>query len=434
LFGLARLRRLAARAETLSTGAWVRHAEDIRRVYGLRPVTLLSTDCSTLLVTWGVAHPKVLLPADAARWSDDRIRVVLLHELAHVARGDWIVQLAAELIRSVYWFNPLLWIACRRLRHESERACDDAVLNRGVAGAEYATHLVNIARELRRRPAWVPAPAIARTSSLEGRVRVMLDAGVNRQPLSRSACLATLLALLAFAGPVSAVAVSQAVFATVSGSIVDPMDGVLAGATVMLTNEQTKAKYEVRSDQTGRYEFAGVAAGEYLFDVEMPGFARHRSKLSVAGQAMQRDLTLQVGSLEETVQVREKAGRAVPASTPGGAISRLPKINAADCRTTATANGAFVGGSLRPPRKLLHANPHYPADLVSSGVEGSVVLQARIGTDGAIADVTVVSSPHADLANAALEAVRQWEFDPTLLNCVPIEVNMKVTVNFERER
>ena len=48
-------------------------------------------------------------------WSDERARVVLSHELAHIRRGDWIVQLSAELLRAIYWFNPLLWVACRRL-------------------------------------------------------------------------------------------------------------------------------------------------------------------------------------------------------------------------------------------------------------------------------------------------------------------------------
>ena len=64
----------------------------------------------------------------------------------------------------------------------------------------------------------------------------------------------------------------------------------------------------------------------------------------------------------------------------------------------------------------------------------TVVLRATIGTDGKIDDVNVVSSPHADLSSAAMDAVRQWEFDATLLNCVPVAVTMKVTVNFERER
>ena len=63
-------------------------------------------------------------------------------------------------------------------------------------------------------------------------------------------------------------------------------------------------------------------------------------------------------------------------------------------------------------------------------VEGVVVMEAVIGTDGRVEDVQVMNAPDPDLGNAAVEAVRQWQFSTTLLNCTPIEVRMQVTVNF----
>ena len=140
-----------------------------------------------MLVTWGLARPKVILPSAADAWTDERARVVLSHELAHIRRGDWIVQLSAELLRAFYWFNPLLWVACRRLRLESEHACDDEVMSRGVDGTDYATHLIELARALnQRRHMWFPAPAMARPSSLERRVRAMLnDQSRSRHPFPR---------------------------------------------------------------------------------------------------------------------------------------------------------------------------------------------------------------------------------------------------------
>ena len=99
-----------------------------------RKVALLQSDHPSLLVTWGLARPKILLPAEAPGWPDHCRRIVLRHELAHISRGDWAWQIAAAVLRALYWFNPLVWIACRRLRQESERACDDAVLAGGVDG------------------------------------------------------------------------------------------------------------------------------------------------------------------------------------------------------------------------------------------------------------------------------------------------------------
>ena len=159
-------------ARTVERSRW----RDLAGIRPSTPVVLLESDHPSLLVTWGLTQPKVILPAAAAAWSEERTRVVLTHELAHIRRGDWVVQIAAELLRAVYWFNPLLWIACRRLRLESEHACDDEVMNYGVDGTDYATHLIELARALNhRRYTWFPAPAMARPSSLERRVRAMLN-------------------------------------------------------------------------------------------------------------------------------------------------------------------------------------------------------------------------------------------------------------------
>ena len=94
---------------------------------------------STLVVSTGLLT--VLSP--------DELGAVLSHELAHVRRHDWCVQIAAEGVRALLWFNPLVWIACRRLRRESEQACDDAVLGNGVPARAYASHLLELARKCR---------------------------------------------------------------------------------------------------------------------------------------------------------------------------------------------------------------------------------------------------------------------------------------------
>ena len=150
-----------------------------------------------LLVTWGAIAPVILLPADAPSWSADRIRLVLAHEMAHLVRRDWLIQLVAEMARAINWFNPLFWIACARLRRESEYACDDIVLDLGIGGTSYASHLVDLARTFSvHGRTWLPAPSIARPSTLERRVRAMLNPQVDRRPVSmlRRAALAVVVA------------------------------------------------------------------------------------------------------------------------------------------------------------------------------------------------------------------------------------------------
>jgi TonB family protein len=432
LTGLIRLRRLASCATPIAGGTWTASASRIAPDYNVRPPILLRSLHPSLLVTWGVRQPKVLVPAGALNWAPERVAVVLSHELAHIRRGDWIVQLAAELLRVVYWFNPLVWAACNRLRRESEQACDDAVMNRGVEGTEYATHLVDIARELQQRRLWVPAPSIARTSTLERRVRAMLDPHINRRPVSRSASLAILVALLAVVLPVTGVAVAQ-VFATVAGSIVDPTNGAVPGVTLVLTNTQTQAKHEVRSDRAGRYEFVGLVAGEYLLEASVPGFAVLRGTLTVAGQNLQQDLKLQIGSLHETISVRASRSRSESHESTSTQAGRRAQAREPPTCGTVGEGSTPTGGNIRPPQKLLDVRPQYPAGAVRDGALGTVILAARIGTSGLVEEVKIVSTPHPDLAAAAADAVRQWEFDTTYLNCVAVPVNMEVTVNFELE-
>src|SRR5207245_7309318 len=122
-----------------------------------------------------------------AAWPEERLRVVLLHELIHVQRWDCATQFLASVARACFWFHPLVWWAVHRLKAEQERACDDAVLNAGAAGVEYAEHLLCV---LARVPAgWFVAPvalAMGRARCLERRLVAILDAGRDRRPPSRA--------------------------------------------------------------------------------------------------------------------------------------------------------------------------------------------------------------------------------------------------------
>lgn len=164
-----------------------------------RQIELLETAAGSMPMAAGVFRPAVLLPADARDWTAERRRVVLLHELAHVRRGDLIGHVVGRIAVSLYWWNPIAWVAWRKFLAERERAADDLVLNAGARPSDYARHLVEIARSLRVSPALGSAAlAMARQSQLEGRVVAILDSGVNRSaPRRASVALAMLLALAA---------------------------------------------------------------------------------------------------------------------------------------------------------------------------------------------------------------------------------------------
>ncbi|MGH9665875.1 MAG: M56 family metallopeptidase, partial [Bryobacteraceae bacterium] len=123
--GIARANWITHRAEPLEAPWLTRLASEtgVRR----RLAVLVSARVSMPL-TFGVWRPVILLPPEAATWSAERTRVVLLHELVHVDRLDWLMQIVAQLACALYWFHPLMWVAAARLREERERSCDDRVL------------------------------------------------------------------------------------------------------------------------------------------------------------------------------------------------------------------------------------------------------------------------------------------------------------------
>ena len=84
---------------------------------GITPrILFLRSGRATMPMAWGVMLPSVLMPADADAWPTDRLRIVLLHELAHVKRRDCLTHLLAQVACALYWFNPLTWMAARHLR------------------------------------------------------------------------------------------------------------------------------------------------------------------------------------------------------------------------------------------------------------------------------------------------------------------------------
>ena len=417
---LARLRRRATAAGT-EWDAVLASAQ--RRIGVRRHVNIAITRHPAMLVTWGAVRPEILLPADADTWTTDRKELVVAHEVAHLVRHDWLIQVLAETARAVYWFNPLFWIACARLRHESECASDDIVLETGIPGTSYASHLVDLARTFSvHGHTWLPAPSIARPSTLERRVRAMLNPRLNRRPISASARVA--LAAVVFAASLPIAAASQGA-GSPSGTLRDPQGRVLPGATVRLSGIGSDAIHETQSDPSGAFQFPEIPDGEYMLSARLPGFLSARQRVRVSSTNAPLDVTLQVGTLQETITVRSDGTSDEPVRKTTSATS-TPRTPV--CGTTE------LGGNLKPPMKVKDVRPRYRQAWASNNVEGTILMQAIIGVDGKVRNLEVLSPVNADLEEEAIGAVSQWEFSPTYLNCQPIEVRMFVTTSFKIDR
>ncbi|MEX0718084.1 MAG: M56 family metallopeptidase [Planctomycetaceae bacterium] len=190
--GLWQLAVLHRRSLVIGDRRWLTLLDELRRQLGVRRgVKLRMCEAGVAPLTWGALRPVLLVPAEASAWSDERRRLVLLHEIAHVRRADWLTQLMAHVACAMYWFNPLVWLAARRMRIERERACDDLVLACGARASDYAQELLALAAELSHsRLSMLVAVPMARRGALEDRVRGILDNRRSRAALGTAAvCL-----------------------------------------------------------------------------------------------------------------------------------------------------------------------------------------------------------------------------------------------------
>ena len=250
--GVWRLRRWANDAEIWLEGT--RLAAGVAFDNGIRRAVLvvMSNDVAVPL-TFGFRRHTIVMPAAVAGWTAESVRRAIRHELEHVRRDDWALQLVARIGCAVYWPHPMVWAAFRRFCLEAERACDDAVVQASDAPT-YAEQLVTLARTL-DRPTAAPALAMASRSRLSERVHAILDPRQLRGPQSRTAVLVTISVMIAFVvtfGSVQVVDAAAAISDSVTGDAVS--DGVREGVDGALDEDDLYREAVVEAAARGDIE------------------------------------------------------------------------------------------------------------------------------------------------------------------------------------
>jgi TonB family protein len=413
LAGCGRLAWLASRSRPLSGEPWSGIAAEISTSLGLRRrIHLAQTGDRTMPITWGLLRPRVLLPECAAEWSGHRRRIVLTHEFAHVRRLDFLFKIAAELACVVYWFNPLFWIARNRLDLESERACDDAVINSGIEGSDYATELLQIARSLKRNgPPGMPALAMARHFGLERRLIAILNAGARRRSSTLKTWTVVAIVTLAVALPLAALDAPSAARDVRT-------DLVIAPEVVEYT---TPPLY---SDEARDRGIEGIVLLEGVVGLD----GRVRSLRVVKGIGF---------GLDENALVAVREWRFAPGARGGKLVEMTAAVSVEFDLRTAELNESIandmatrVGPGVVPPRLIHRVDPE-PAKRKNVSGPATVVLDTVIQEDGIPRVVRVVHSLGWGLDENAIAAVKQWRFSPATRNGLPVKVRMNVEMAFD---
>lgn len=400
----------------------------------------------------GLWRPVIVLPADSAAWPEERLESVLRHERMHIARRDTIAQALAQLACALYWPQPLVWLAAAAMRNACEQACDDGVLSQGTKPSAYAGHLMEIARGLTRagtgsRVILEGGIAMTHTNQLEERISALLNSKRDRRQAGAS-----------FAATVTALAVTVVIALAALHTPVYAQSGKLtgiirdaSGAVVPRSRIDVQTAVSVRGTN-GKAETGSLhevvytnAIGEFSLDlpdgsyditIATPGFATevHQAVLFESATAKRMEATLNVGGIRESIQVR--SGEPLDAES---ALRLKQKFEAERAAMGASQAGGSatmpqrirVGGNVQAANLIRKVTPAYPQSAKADRVEGTVIMNAVISKEGDILSLEQVNKQvDSRLADAAMAAVRDWKYKPTLLNGQPIEVVTQIDVNF----
>jgi TonB family protein len=405
-----------------------------RATLGVRRVSILVSSTLRCPVTVGTVRPAIILPEYLFQPAEEaNLTAALAHEMAHVRRRDFASNLLLETLYLPVTFHPLAAWLKRAIEDAREMACDEVAAGFLVDSQTYARSLVSMATAM-AQPVPRPRPdyslGVFDGNNLEKRVMRILKRKPHSGRWSAALAIAVAGALLAVTGLAASMAsvrpqepngaqahgASTQGGGSIRGTIFDPSGARVPNAEVTVTNERTGSKLRAKTDQTGDFSFTSLGAGGYSVEVEKAGFAEfHQQKFSLGPgvKGPELSIVLKPGEVVENVEV---TALAIPGAVKPDEPKRPQRIR--------------VGGLVQATKLLHMEHPAYPEGARKRGVQGVVLLQAVISLKGEPLSLRLINSPDPELSHAATDAVKQWRYEPTLLNGDPIEVVTTIAVGF----
>ena len=440
--GAVRLRSLRRRASDSPADSF----EELQQALGTRAQILWSSDVRHP-VTFGAARPVVLLP-DALKHADPAAqRAVLAHELNHVRRRDWLWVIAEEVVRSVFWFHPAVWWLVSRIQLARETVVDELSILATNNRRTYLDTLLAFADDT----GLVSPPAFSARRHLFYRVMLLSKEGGMSSIRVAFASVGLALALVAGAWeavnafPLHGSAVveqappAQSAPAAPKAQSAPPRDPLSPEGLHRLAMEYFE-KASKNFDLTPEQKLQAIATA---ISYEDRALARNMNYLpAMTGKltllTMQARLTTDVSAraqLDTQIADLQSAVAALkatmppppPPPPPGGIVETEAPPEFKDA--VERLKPVRIGGGVKTPMKTRDVKPEYPAEAQAARVQGVVILEGIIDAEGNVAAARILR-PIPMLNEAALGAVQQWKFTPTLLNGEPVAIIMTVTVNF----
>ena len=443
--GLVRLRSVRQNASHGPSEA----AHELQRALGTRAEIRYAPQIEQP-ITFGVLRPIVALPQHLRCQSTDVQDAVLGHELLHVKRRDWAWLIAEEIAVCLFWFHPASWWVASQIQHAREEVVDELTIQLTGRRKAYVQALLAFSDRI----SVVPTAAFARRRHLFRRIALVSKETV----MSSRQIVATCAAMALIVGTGSWYATAAFPFHAPQGQTdAQGAPGPLERKAHAVTPENPIPR---------RIHFEGpvlpdslpstrgtVGVQVTLDDVGRVAEARV-VELTLSGPDYSVSLSGGIeiksqSSMEQKMNVLDPVVASVrqwrydpPAQAPLTFVVKVPVKNGPEVMEFKPAPGGSagggtfrrddalrVGGNIKTPKKIKDVPAVYPPIASQAGVQGVVIVEVRIGTDGLVEEAHVLRSiPLLD--QAALDAVKQWQFEPTLMNGAPIPVIMTVTINF----
>ncbi len=418
LFGAWSVRRIVRRARRLDDAAWQTPLYEIADRLGLEeaPQLLQSSDVKMPFAA-GLFSSTIVLPVESESWSADRRSAVLVHELGHVRRRDLIGHTLGRIACALYWFHPLVWTAARRLRAESEQACDDLALTFGARPSDYAEHLLDIVTCVRNHNTpWV-ALAMAHRKEFEGRMLAILNPELPRRAPSRAGtasyamALAGLALLIGAATPVARPSSAVGQQATDQRQVVqDTASAPVANPTPeprpdQAANPDPKATANVRTNSHTASSISTDVSTRTDMAIQLQFGKDGKNLAKIADSAVVRALMARLR--DEDPEVREAAAHALGRIGDPMAIPDLvralddsqPKVQEA----VLDALSEFERGVPEAPiRRMLTADN-------ANMRERAIDILSNMHAKGSLQAITkLVADPNADVRQRAISTLEEF--------------------------
>jgi TonB family protein len=460
---------------------------------GVRVSLLLSGEIDSP-VTFGLRTPKIILPLSFRNLSESCQKAVLCHELLHVRRYDWILIIIEEIICSIFWFHPAVWWLRSRIHLSREQAVDHEVVQMTGSKQPYLNSLLEFAQAQGRSRAVPAPLFLKERHLVQRVALLLKEVSMSRSRLAISMigiCFLLIgtvrlaVAWFPLTGEPIPAPEREVKLAVKAPPLPVPLFVPNPEITVAVTAQPVKeparapepvamlearpapseapARVPVQTEEMVKppngepLRVGGNIQESKLIRKVAPVYPEQAKREGIQGTVKltviinEDGLVYEIRNNPENNPILEEAaidavkewkysstllnGMPVPVMATVTVIFRLSDTPS-DFQPPSVPSGTVwrrdaikVGANVQESKLIRRVEPIYPELALRARVQGRVLMTVAVNEEGFVTDVNIVAG-HPLLSEAAIDAVRQWQYSPTLLNGDPVPVITTVTVIF----